>query len=416
MARMRPAEQHPGAVAVTRFAQRAGLIDGSVIDASSSLLQRQTHDVVSLAMGAPAADAIPVEAFRAVSEEVLGDAADALSYGPTEGERSLRSELGHFLAANGDPVDPRRLVVTAGGMQGLDLVCKLFVDPGDLVIAESPTYTNGTGTIRSYEGSVLEVPVDADGMVVEALEELVSADGRTPRLVYTIPTFQNPSGTTMSVERRARLLELAEAWDAVVLKDDPYGLLGFDGPPPPSLRAMSGEDPRVVGVHTFSKILAPGLRVGWVVASPEIVERMVAAKQAMDTCTNVPGQRLVAGILARGDMDAHLARLRRVYRDKKDAMRAALDEHFGAEEGCAWTDPGGGLFLWLTLPEGVDAQGLFEVALAEGVAFIPGPAFSVSGAYPNALRLCFSYPDEARTREGVARLRRAYDAFTAARS
>ena len=397
----------------TRFAQRAGLIEGSVIDSSTSLLQRQTHDVVPLAMGSPAPDAIPVEAVRAVAEEVLRDAADALSYGPTEGERSLRSALGDFLTAQGDEVEPERLLVTAGGMQGIDLVCKLWVDPGDLVIAESPTYTNGTGTIRSYEGSVLEAPIDQDGMVVERLEQLVSAAGRTPRLIYTVPTFQNPSGTTLSLERRLRLLELAAEWDAVVLEDDPYGLLGFEGPPPPSLRALSGQDPRVVGVHTFSKILAPGLRVGWVVAAPDVVRRMVDAKQAMDTCTNVLGQRLVAGILGHGDMEAHLGRLRRAYRAKKEAMRSALDEHFGDEPGCSWTDPAGGLFLWLTLPEGVDAQGLFEVALAEGVAFIPGPAFSVGGAYPNALRLCFSYADEARTREGVGRLRRAYDSLTA---
>jgi 2-aminoadipate transaminase len=401
-------------VPATRFAQRAGLIEGSVIDSSTSLLQRQTHDVVPLAMGSPAPDAIPVDAVRAVAEEVLREAADALSYGPTEGERTLRAALGDFLAAQGDEVDPGRMLVTAGGMQGLDLVCKLWVDPGDLVVAESPTYTNGTGTIRSYEGSVLEAPIDGDGMVVEKLEELVSAEGRTPRLVYTVPTFQNPSGTTLSLERRVRLLELAEEWDALVLEDDPYGLLGFEGPPPPSLRALSGQHSRVVGVHTFSKILAPGLRVGWVVAAPEVVERMVRAKQAMDTCTNVPGQRIVAGILRRGDMDEHLARLRLVYRGKKEAMRSALEEHFGGEEGCSWTDPAGGLFLWLTLPEGVDAQGLFDVALAEGVAFIPGPAFSVSGGYPNALRLCFSYADEARTREGIARLRRAYDSFTSA--
>jgi 2-aminoadipate transaminase len=396
-----------------RFTRRAAGIQGSVIDSSTSLLQRQTHDVIPFAMGSPAPDAIPTEAFEELGRAVLhAGGAGAFGYGPTEGERALRSALLDSLATEGEEVEPDRLLITAGGMQGLDLVCKLFVDAGDLVVAESPTYTNGTATIASYEGNVLEVPVDDDGMEVDALPELVRADGRTPRMIYTIPNYQNPSGTTLSLPRRVRLLELAEEWDAVVLEDDPYRMLHFEGPPPASLRALSGDAARVIAVHTFSKTVAPGLRVGWIVAHAPIVERMIAAKQGMDTCTNVFSQRLVAEFIVRGLLDAHVERLRRSYREKKVAMQSALGRFFGDVEGVSWTDPAGGLFLWLSLPPGSDSTALFPVALEEGVAFIPGSAFSVGGAFRDALRLCFSYPDEERIVEGVRRLRVAFDRTT----
>jgi 2-aminoadipate transaminase len=399
-----------GGVAPPRLARRATQMIGSVIDSSTSLLARQQHDIVTFAMGSPAAEAIPTAAFAEIAAEVLdGRSAGPFAYAATEGDPALRHALSAFLAGTPEAVDADRLLITSGGMQGLDLVCKLFVDPGDLVVLESPTYTNGSATVLSYEGQVLEVPVDENGMVVEQLPELVRRVGRTPRMIYVIPNFQNPSGTTLSLERRLLLIELAEQWDAVILDDDPYGLLRFQGDDIPGFLELSGGAPRVVAVRTFSKTIAPGLRVGWVVADPAIVSRMIDAKQGMDTCTNLPAQRLVAAFLDRGLMDAHLAGLRTEYRQRKAAMQSALSTHLG--DVATWTDPEGGFFLWLTLPEDVDAAALFPLALEQGVAFIPGSAFSVAGRFQNALRLCFASTGPERTLEGVRRLAGAIELF-----
>ena len=390
------------------YAPRAHGITGSVIDASTSLLAEQRHDVVRLAMGSPAPEAIPSETFGALLGEVAAGGDAAFDYGPTEGDAALRGALLAFLAEHGTEAAPEELLITSGGMQGLDLVCKLFVGAGDLVAVESPTYTNGTATISGYEGDMLEVPGDADGMDVDALERLAEERGAPPKLIYTIPTFQNPSGTTLSLVRRERLIELAADWSAVVLEDDPYSLLRFEGDPLPSLRELGAGRARVLAVHTFSKILAPGLRVGWVLAEPEVIERMVAARQSMDTCTAPPMQRLVARFLAGGLADAHLRRLSAAYRERKRAMQRVLADELG-HLGATWTDPHGGFFLWLTLPEGIDTEALFPQALAEGVAYIPGPAFSIGGRFGNALRLAFSAEPPDRAREGIRRLHRAIE-------
>jgi 2-aminoadipate transaminase len=389
------------------YAPRTRGITGSVIDASTSLLGNQTHDVVRLAMGSPAREAIPSATFGALLSELEAEHG-AFDYGPTEGDAELRAALLEFLAANGSRAAGDELLITSGGMQGLDLACKLFVGRGDLVAVESPTYTNGTATISGYEGEMIEVPGDGDGMDVEALARLAEERGTPPKLIYTIPTFQNPAGTTLSLERRERLIELAGAWGSVVLEDDPYSLLRFEGEDLPSLRELGAGRARVIAVHTFSKILAPGLRVGWVLAEPEVIARMVDARQSMDTCTAPPMQRLVARFLADGLADEHLARLRVQYHDRKVAMQRALAAELG-DFGARWTDPHGGFFLWLTLDERIDTQALFGAALAEGVAYIPGRAFSIGGRFGNALRLAFSAEPPERAREGIARLRRAIE-------
>lgn len=386
-----------------RYATRSGRLSGSIIDSSTSILARYTRDIVRFAMGSPAADAIPSDVLAAIAARELA-VPSAYDYAATEGDPELIDSLVRMLAAQGRSVDPRRLLITSGGMQGLDLACKLFVEPGDLVVVEGPTYTNGTATIGSYEGRCLEVVVDDDGMRIDALLEGVEAAGRTPSAIYTIPNFQNPSGTTLSLERRRQLVELAARWNAVVIEDDPYGLIRFSGDPLPSLAELADSPDRVVRVETFSKVLAPGLRVGWVEADPRIIELMINAKQAMDTCTNLPAQRLVAGFLREGHMEDHLAALRSAYRDRRDVMDAALRQSF-ADERCSWTFPEGGMFLWLTLPGEVDAERLFPEALEDGVAFIPGAAFSVEGRFANALRLCFATNGADRIREGVLRLR-----------
>ena len=390
------------------LASRADGLVGSVIDSSTSLLAAQTHDIVRFAMGAPAAEVIPTDEFRRLAGEVLDDS--SFTYGATEGEPGLLKTIIELSAQTGRPTRPERIVVTSGGMQGLDIAFKLFVDPGDLVVVESPTYTNGSGTALSYGAEILEIPMDDDGMDIEALEAQVGELGRTPRLIYTIPNFQNPSGTTLSLERRKRLLELAHEWGSVILDDDPYGELRFAGQEVPSFVELSPEDPLVFSVRTFSKVLAPGLRVGWIDADPRLRDLVIAAKQAMDTCTNVPNQHVVDRFIRQGGYLEHLEGLRTEYRRRKEAMDASIARHLG--DRVVTTDPQGGFFLWVTL-QGEDARistsRLFEIALAEGVAFIPGPALSPSGRFQDAFRLCFASSTPERTEEGLQRLARALD-------
>lgn len=390
------------------LADRAANLVGSVIDSSTSLLAAQTHDIVRFAMGSPADEAVPLAEFRQIADQVIDHS--SMTYGATEGEPVLLKALVEYLAGTSDPTDEERITITAGGMQGLDLACKIFVNPGDLVIVESPTYTNGSATALSYGAELLEAPIDENGLIVEALPDLVAAAGRMPKAIYTIPNFQNPSGTTLSLPRRHQLLELAHEWNSVIIDDDPYGLLRFEGEDLPSLQALSPGDPLLFSVRTFSKILAPGLRVGWVDTDPALRQLVINAKQAMDTSTNVPAQHIVAEFIRRGGLDNHLAGLRTEYKRRKDSMQESLRRNLG--DRVTTTDPEGGFFLWLTL-QGQDAQistrKLFETALAEGVAFIPGPALSASGKFDDALRLCFASTTPERAEEGVIRLRRAMD-------
>lgn len=404
----------PTSTALPLAARTSGLV-GSVIDSSTSLLAGQTHDIVRFAMGSPAREAIPAEILADVGREAIGaEAHDAFDYAATEGDPALRDALLEMLEGTTDATTPERLTITSGGMQGLDLACKLLLDPGDLVAVESPTYTNGSGTALSYQAELLEIPVDREGMQVATLREEAQRLGRRPKVIYTIPTFQNPSGATMTLERRRELLELAREWGSVIIDDDPYGMLRFAGEPLPSLHELAAGDPLVFSVRTFSKIVAPGLRVGWVDTDPSLQPLLINAKQAMDTCTNLPMQRLVAAFLRGGHLEAHLVEQRQQYRLRKEAMQAALTEHFG---GLArWTDPEGGFFLWVTFEPAVDTEALFPVALEEGVAYIPGNAFSPEGRFPDALRLCFASTPPDRIAEGVRRLRVAVDRLSGGRS
>ena len=399
--------------AILPLASRANDLVGSVIDSSTSLLASQTHDIVRFAMGSPAPEAIPTHALAEIGVDAMGAGApEAFDYAATEGDPALREALVGELVGTSDETTMARLTITSGGMQGLDLACKLFVDPGDLFVVESPTYTNGSATALSYQADLLEVPVDGDGMQVDVLEDLVHRAGRTPKAIYAIPTFQNPSGATLSLERRRRLLELAQSWGSIVIDDDPYGMLRFEGDPVPTLHQLAEGDPLVFSVRTFSKIIAPGLRVGWVDTAPELQQLLINAKQVMDTCTNHPMQRLLARFLSGGHLDAHLETQRAEYRRRKRALQQALAEHFSGR--ARWTDPEGGFFLWVTFEAGVDTEALFPVALAQGVAFIPGNAFSPSKRFPDALRICFATTPPERIAEGVSRLARAVDRLATA--
>ncbi|MBK0421901.1 PLP-dependent aminotransferase family protein [Leucobacter sp. CSA2] len=378
---------------------------GSVIDSSTALLAEQQHDIVRFAMGAPSEDLMPL---AALDEAFASTRSGRFDYGESEGEPRLREQILRLAAEAGAPTRDERIVVTTGGMQGLDLTFKLCVDPGDLVIVEAPTYSNGHATALSYGAEVVGAPTDENGLVVEVLPGIVERAGRPPRAIYTIPNFQNPTGVTLSRARKERLLELAERWGAVIIEDDPYGMLRFDGDPVPSLAEIAPDHPLLFQVRTFSKTVAPGLRTGWIDVDPATRARAIAAKQAMDTCSSVPVQHAVARFLERGALEPHLARLQPLYRERKLAMRHELARAFG--DRAIATDPDGGFFLWVTFTNdlaGIDTEELFPAALAEGVAYIPGPAFTVDGSMRNALRLCFATSSPARIAEGIGRLDRA---------
>lgn len=403
-----PTQRNAPVALDVRLATRAAQMLGSPVDSSLTLLQAYGKDVISFGMGSVGPDAIPGAALAELATQVLDDPSNSsFNYGPTEGEQSLRTELLAILHASGQPADEETLLITTGGMQGLDLVCKLFLNPGDLVLTESPTYANALVTIASYQGRVVECPTDDDGIVVGAIPDVVARAGQAPKLIYVIPNYQNPTGFCLSQERRLTLLELARKYNAVILEDDPYGELSYDGIELPSLFRLDGAAGSVVSVNTFSKVVAPGLRVGWVLARPDIIRRMVSARHGMDTCTNVVGQRLVASFLANHGLEPHVIQLRERYGRKLAVLLRELDRLFGAEPGVEWSRPTGGFFVWLKLP-GIDADALLKVAMEEGVFFIPGSAFTTTTGFKDRLRLCFTYPSESQIVEGVARLKTAF--------
>ncbi len=359
-------------------------------------------DVISLAGGLPAPELFPVEGMRASFDAVLAhDGASALQYGPTEGHVPLRAYLAGRLAQRGIVAAPEEILLTTGSQQGLDLLGKVLLWPHAPVVVEAPSYVGALQAFSAHEPRYLTAPLDEQGLRVDALARTLEVAPETPALLYTVATFQNPSGVTMNRERRLALLELCAARGIPAIEDDPYGELRFEGAAVPPLRALpGGEDAVYLG--TISKILAPGLRLGWVVAPRSLIARLVIAKQAADLHTDGLVQRAVLHYLTHNDVDGHVERLCAVYRERRDAMLAALERYFPSE--ARWTCPAGGLFLWVTLPEGVDARSLLAAALEERVAFVPGSAFHVDGGGRNALRLNFSHATPERLEEGVRRL------------
>jgi 2-aminoadipate transaminase len=298
------------------------------------------------------------------------------------------------------------VLVSAGALQAVDLACRVYLRPGDVVVAESPAFANALSAFRNHGARVLEVPVDSDGLDVSAARRLIAKTRAHPRMFFVVPNFQNPTGETLSHARREELLGLAARYDAVVVEDDPYGLLRYRGRDIPPLAALGGAE--TVSIGTFSKTFLPGLRVGWAIASPTVIARMSRAKQTMDSSTGTLAQRIVLEFHGRGGVAAHIDRLRALYREKQDRGRSALTRSF-ADTGVTWNDPDGGFYFWVRLPDGVSARRLLDVALEEGVAFVPGDAFAIAGGHESALRFSISAPTPDRIDEGVARLRRAFD-------
>jgi 2-aminoadipate transaminase len=385
------------------FAERTRVMRSSAMRDLMAVTARP--EVISLAGGLPDTSTFPPQTFAAQMTRIAQEsAAEALQYGPTEGFKETVDCIVQVMAAEGMLPDPEDVIVTTGGQQAIDLICKTLVDPGDAVICEAPTYPGAVPVFCSYQADTIQIECDADGMRIEELEaalERLDSEGRRPKLVYSVPSFQNPAGVTMSLERRRRLVELARRRELFVVEDNPYGLLRFGGEPLPPLYQLDGGD-FVIYVGTFSKILSPGIRLGWAVAPPPVMEKVVLGKQASDLCTSTLTQYFVREYFASSRWRDYVASLVEIYRGRRDAMVEALRRHFPAE--ATWTEPEGGLFIWATLPDYIDTEDLLAKALREDVAFVPGRAAYVDGRGRSSMRLNFSGAAEDEIREGIRRI------------
>ncbi len=374
--------------------------------------------MISFAGGLPAPDAFPVEAFAACADVLAARGREVLQYGASEGWPELREVLLERMTAHlGRPVAGDELLVTTGSQQALDLLARGILDPGDTVVVEGPTYPGALHSLRNVGARFAAVPSDGDGMLVDALPEVVAAvereTGKRPRLVYVVPDFANPTGACLTLARRRRLVELAAALGIPVLEDDPYGRVRFRGEALPAVTALAAGSPWVLYAGSFSKVLAPGVRLGWLVGPPELVRAMVMLRQGSDLCPPTVTQALVAEYCRRGHLEGHLERVIATYRVRAEAMQRALRAEL-PEGAASWREPDGGFFHWLRFP-GRDATALFRSAVAQGVAFVPGVAFypeldeQVGGRVVDAehARLAFTFADEAGIVEGCRRLARA---------
>jgi 2-aminoadipate transaminase len=362
-------------------------------------------EVISLAGGLPDTSTFPPETFAAVAHRIATEScAKALQYGPTDGLIDTKRCIAQVMEAEGMHVDPEDVVVTTGGQQVIDLVTKTLIDPGDVIVAEAPTYPGAVPTFFSYQADVVQIEMDASGMRVDMLEETLDRlerEGRRLKFIYTVPTFQNPAGVTMSLERRQRLVEIAAKRELLVLEDNPYGMLRYEGEALPTLRSLDG-GMYVMYLGTFSKILSPGIRLGWVVAPPPVLEKINLGKQASDLCTSTLSQLMVQAYFQQSDWRDYVQSLTEVYRDRRDTMMDALAEFFPRE--AEWTRPQGGMFIWVTLPDFIDTTDLLARALRDNVAFVPGAAAYLDGRGHNSMRLNFSASDGDAIREGVRRI------------
>ncbi|MCC6174611.1 MAG: PLP-dependent aminotransferase family protein [Chloroflexi bacterium] len=387
----------------TKFADRTSRMQASDIRELLKLTARP--EVISLAGGLPAPELFPVDEYRRAFEWVLEtNGSAALQYGPTEGYAPLREVLAQRMTRLGIPAQAGDILITNGSQQGLDLVGKVFLNPGDAVCLENPSYMGAIQAFDSYQAEYVIVPMDDEGMRSEELDSILR---RHPvKFIYALPNFQNPSGRTMSARRREILVETARHHGVPIVEDDPYGELRFEGASPPSLRSLWPEG--IIYLGTFSKILAPGFRLGWIVAPRDLYDMLVFGKQPADLHTSSASQMATYEVCHKeGFLDAHIEKIRDVYRERRDVMLRALERYF--PEGCRWTRAEGGLFVWAELPPSIDTRELLADALAENVAFVPGQSFHADRSGHNTMRLNFSNVPPDRIEEGIARLGRAIE-------
>jgi 2-aminoadipate transaminase len=384
------------------FAERTKVMRSSAMRDLMALTERE--DVISLAGGLPDTSTFPPDSYAALMGTVAGEScARALQYGPTEGLARLKDCVASVMHAEGMLIDPNDVLVTTGAQQVIDLVCKTLLDPGDVVVAEAPTYPGAIPTFSAYQADVVQITIDREGMRVDEMQDTLDqleAAGRRPKFIYTVPNFHNPAGVTMSLERRRRLVQIAAERELLVLEDNPYGLLRYEGEPLPTLYSLDHEF--VIYAGTFSKILSPGVRLGWAVAPPPILAKMQLGKQAADLCSSSISQYFVSAYFDAGPWDDYVRSLLEIYRRRRDVMLDSLAEHFPRE--AEWTHPQGGLFIWASMPDYIDTTDLLARALQEQVAFVPGRAAYMDGRGGTSMRLNFSGVGEDGIREGIRRI------------
>jgi len=396
-----------------RYAQRTQRMGSSAIRELLKLTEQP--DIISFGGGMPAPEVFPTEEFSAACERVLREhGGQALQYGATEGYLPLRELIARHAARFGIDVSPDNILITSGSQQALDLLGKILINPGDRILVESPTYLGALQAWNAYGAEYVTVPMDENGMVTDALEEALRSG---PKFIYVLPNFQNPTGVTLSLERRQKLIELADQYGVPIIEDDPYGQLRYEGEHLPSVVVLDGQyrdncsvcyRGNVIYLSTFSKILAPGLRLAWVVAPPEVIRKLVQAKQGADLHTATFNQLVAFEVSRGGFLDRHVELIRRVYTERRDVMLGAMDAYF--PPGVDWTHPEGGLFLWGTLPEFLNSAEVLKDAIEQKVAFVPGASFYPCGGGQNTMRINFSNATPEKIREGMSRLGRVlYD-------
>ncbi|MCK5807454.1 PLP-dependent aminotransferase family protein [bacterium] len=361
--------------------------------------------IISFAGGLPAPDTFPVEELKEITQEVLEtNATKALQYGTTEGVDELREELAKNYRLNGMTVTAENITITTSSQQALDFTGRLFLNEGDTVLVGLPSYLGGLQAFGVYGADLIGVKFDEKGMRADLLDETITtltAENRKPKFVYIIPDFQNPAGITMPKERRLEIIKVAHKHDLIIIEDSPYRELRFEGEPQPTIYELAGGD-RVITLGTFSKIFVPGFRIGWVIADPAIIDKYITIKQSADLCTAPFVQYIAAKYMEKGYFRENLKKVIAKYHSKRDVMLKAFDNYM--PQGVTWTKPEGGLFLFVTLPEWMDAEDLFKKAIEKQVAFVLGTVFHCDGSGKNTMRINFSYVSEEQNLEGVKRL------------
>lgn len=390
-----------------RYAHRMQKMGSSIIRELLKLTEQP--DIISFAGGLPAPDVFPVKEFREACNRVLEEqGAQALQYSTTEGYRPLREMIARHTGRYSVKVTADHILITSGSQQALDFIGRLFLNRGDYVVVESPTYLGALQALNAYGAQYISVPSDEHGMIVDHLEEALRIG---PKFIYVLPNFQNPSGSTLSEERRRRLVLLADQYGVPIVEDDPYGQLRYDGEHIPSVVYLDnhyrndGEGEyagNVIYLSTFSKLLSPGLRLAWVIAPPQVIRKLVMTKQAADLHTSSFNQYVAYEVAKGGFLDEHVKVIRATYKQRRDVMLEMMEEMFPRE--VRWTRPLGGMFLWGMMPEGVDAAEVLKVAIERKVAFVPGAAFHPNGGGENTMRLNFSFSSPETIREGITRL------------
>ncbi len=399
----------------SRFAQRTQRMKGSAI--RELLKFTEDPEVISFAGGMPAPEAFPIKEFTAACNRVLEkQSSQALQYGSTDGYLPLRDMIAKQSKRYGIEVTPENILITSGSQQALDLLGKIFINPGDHVVVENPTYVGALQALNTYGAEYIPVPTDDEGMITSELENSLRS---SPKFIYVLPNFQNPTGVTLSFERRLQLIELSEKYGVPIIEDDPYGQLRFEGENLPAIEVLDSQtraqgtcySGNVIYTSTFSKTLSPGIRLAWVIAPPEVIQKLIMAKQGTDLHTATFNQMIAYEVGKDGFINEHVKYIRKIYKERRDVMLETLEEHM--PEGVKWTHPQGGLFLWITLPEFIDSRELLTEALKFKVAFVPGSSFFPDGSHPNTMRLNFSYANTDKINEGIGRLANAIKQFIA---